>query len=92
MISSQIYVRIVEADRQRGYSILVGYDPKVVQRTAIQQVSLSVLTKANLEAAFERIKQAYHTSDLRDVTDSSIKKRLDKLFAASELAQETPTA
>lgn len=87
MISSAIFVRIVSADKNRGFIILVGYDAKVVQRTAIQQVSLSIATKANLDAAFARIKTNYNASELRDVTADGIKKRLEKLFA-----ETTPSA
>lgn len=85
MIASTIFVRIVAADKNRGYIILVGYDAKIVQRTAIQQVSLSVLSKANIEAAFERIKANYNASELRDVTADGIKKRIEKEIQASGL-------
>jgi hypothetical protein len=85
MISSSIYVRIVAADKNRGYIILVGYDAKIVQRTAIQQVSLSVLSKANIQTAFGRIKANYRASELRDVTADGIKKRIEKEIQASGL-------
>ncbi len=85
MIASTIFVRIVAADKNRGYIILVGYDAKIVQRTAIQQVSLSVLSKANIEAAFERIKANYNASELRDGTADGIKKRIEKEIQASGL-------
>ena len=85
MIASTIFVRIVAADKNRGYVILVGYDAKIVQRTAIQQVSLSILSKANIEAAFERIKANYNASELRDVTADGIKKRIEKEIQASGL-------
>lgn len=80
MISSTIFVRVVPADRNRGYNLLVGYDNKIVARTAIQQVSISIPTRINLDAAIERVRLNYSASEVRDVTEPGLKKRLAKEF------------
>lgn len=80
MISSTIFVRVVPADRDRGFILLVGYDKQVVQRTAIQQISISVPTRDNLDAALDRVKRNYNASSLFDATAPGIVKRLAKVF------------
>lgn len=80
MISSTIFVRVVPADKNRGYILLVGYDAKIVQRTAVQQISISVSTRAALNEAIERVRANYRPSEIRDVTHDGIKKRLAKEF------------
>ena len=84
MITSPIFVRVVSADKGRGYIVLIGYDAKIVQRTAIQQMTLSVPTRANLDAIFARIKSNYNATELRDVTAPGIKQRLEKEFQSTE--------
>jgi hypothetical protein len=80
MIAGTIYVRVVSADKNRGWVLLVGYDNKVVQRTAIQQVSLSAVTRTSLTASIERVRLSYSATTVTDVTEEGIKRKLAKEF------------
>lgn len=80
MIASTIFVRVVPADKNRGFVLLVGYDAQIVQRTAIQSISISIPTRANIDAAIARVKTNYNAAEVRDVTHDGIKSRLAKLF------------
>ena len=82
MISSTIYVRLVAADKDRGFVLLVGYDNRIVQRTAIQSISISVPTQHYLDAAIERVKANYSASEVRNVTEAGIVKRFEKAAKA----------
>ena len=84
MIASPIFVRVVAADKDRGFAVLVGYDAKVVQRTAIQQVSITGTKRQELVAAIDRIRVNYNASEIRDVTADGIKRRLEKNFAETD--------
>lgn len=80
MIASTLFVRVVPADKDRGFVLLVGYDAQIVQRTAVQQVSISIATRENLNAAIERVRLNYNAKDVRDITADGIKKKLAKVF------------
>lgn len=84
MIASPIFVRVVAADKNRGFVMLVGYDAKVVQRTAIQQISLTGVRRTELQAALDRVKTSYNASVVNDVTGDGIKKRLEKNFQSTD--------
>jgi len=80
MISGTLFVRIVPQDRDRGYMMLVGYDPKVVQSTAMQYYTLNAITRATVDQTLERIKTSYSAAEIRDVTPTALKKKLAKMF------------
>jgi len=86
MISSAIFVRIVPADRDRGFICLVGHDAQVVQRTAVQQLTISVPTRSAIDAVLERVRANYNASELRNVTAAGVQKRLEKLFNETAIA------
>ena len=88
MIASTIYVRVVAADKNRGYTLLVGYDKAVVQRTAIQQISISVPTRANLDDAIQRVKVNYNAAAIVDATAPGIVKRLAKEFGETAVTEQ----
>jgi len=93
MLASTLFVRVVPQDKDRGYCLLAGYDASVVQRTAIQTMTLSAVTRASLNAAIERMKVANSAAEVRDVTAPAIQKKLAKLFGetASPAAPAGPT-
>lgn len=88
MIASTLFVRVVPQDRDRGFVLLAGYDPAVVQRTAIASSTLSVPTRASLTAAIERLRSMNSAAEVRDVTAPAIQKRLARMFG--EAAEPTP--
>ena len=91
MLASTLYVRVVPADKDRGYVLLAGYDANVVQRTALQYTTLSTPTRDALNAAIERMRANNNAKDVRDVTAPNIVKKLAKLFGETP-AQAAPAA
>jgi len=80
MLASTLFVRVVPADKERGYVLLAGYDATVVQRTALQYTTLNDPTRDSLNAAVERMRAGNNAADVRDVTAPNIVKKLAKLF------------
>lgn len=80
MIAGTLYVRVVPQDKDRGYMLLAGFEPSVVQRTAAQYTTLSDPTRATLNAAIARMQKLYSASEVKDVTASNVAKQLVKLF------------
>ena len=91
MIASTLYVRVVPQDKDRGFMLLAGYDSSVVQRTALQYTTLSVLTRTSLNAAVERMRVNNSAKDVRDVTAPAIQKRLARLFGETEVKVPSTT-
>ncbi len=91
MLASTLYVRVVPADKDRGYVLLAGYDPAVVQRTALQYTTLSTPTRDALNAAIERMRANNNAKDVRDVTSPNIVKKLAKLFGEVAAPPAPPT-
>lgn len=79
-MKTTVFIRVVPQDRDRGYMLLVGYDPGLVQRTAVQITTLSAVTRASLDKVIETVRRDYNASEIRDTTDASITKKLKKLF------------
>jgi hypothetical protein len=79
-IASTLFVRVVNADRGRGHMLLVGWDAKVVQATAVQLITLSAVTRTLLDSTIARVKATYSASEVRDVTADGIKRQLRALF------------
>jgi len=80
MIAGTLYVRIVPQDKDRGYMMLVGYDPKVVQSTAMQYYTLNAISRKVINDTLARIKQSYSAAEIKDVTPQGLKKKLAKMF------------
>ncbi len=78
--SSTMYIRIVPADRDRGYMLLVSWVKPVIQKTATQITTLSVMTRASLEAAVDSATKSYKPASVVDVTPPGIHAQLRKLF------------
>lgn len=92
MISSTVFVRVVPQDRDRGYMLLVGYDNKVVQRTAAEFITLNNVTRASLNSVIEMIRKSYRASEIKDVTAPGITKKLQALFGETPEKTEKPKA
>jgi prophage tail gpP-like protein len=92
MLASTLFIRVVPQDKDRGYTVLAGYDDKVVQRTAIQSTTLSVPTRASLDAAIARLKASNSAAEVRDVTAPAIVKKLAKLFGETPTQATAPAA
>lgn len=91
MLASTLYVRVVPADKDRGYMLLAGYDASVVQRTAIQYTSLTGLTRESLNAAIERMRASNSAKDVRDCTAPAIQKKLARMFGETPQPPAAPT-
>lgn len=79
-IKSPLFVRVVAADRGRGFMLLIGFDAKIVQSTARKLVTLSALTRDGLNAIIAAAEQEFNASEVRDVTAEGIKRQLRSLF------------
>ena len=92
MLASTLYVRVVPQDKNRGYTVLAGYDDKVVQRTAIQSTTLSIPTRESLNAAIARLKASNSAAEVKDCTAPNIVKQLAKLFGETPTQAAAPVA
>ena len=90
--SSTMYIRIVPADRDRGYVLLVSWVKPVVQKTATQISSLSDLTRDSLDASIARAVASYKPGNVMDVTPPGIHTQLRKLFGETHQSGITPNA
>lgn len=84
-----IYVRIVPADKDRGYVLLVGFDSKIVQSNCAQYTTLGAISRKSLDAAVERMKTEYSATTVKDVTAPTLLRKLQKMFG-EEVTPKTP--
>lgn len=84
MIQSTLFIRVVPQDRDRGYMMLIGYDDKIIQRTAAQYITMNAVTRTSFNETLELVKRNYRASDIKDVTAPGILKQLRKLFGEPE--------
>jgi len=75
-----LYVRIMPADKDRGYILMAGYDGKLVQTSCATYTTLSVLTRESLTAAIERMRVSFDAVEIRDVTAPALLRKLQKMF------------
>jgi hypothetical protein len=81
-----MYIRIVPADRDRGYMLLVSWVKPVIQKTATQISTLSVLSRDSLTAAIDAATLSYKPREVVDVTPAGIHAQLRKLFGEPKAA------
>lgn len=91
MLASTLYVRVVPADRDRGFILLCGYDAGVVQRTALSYTTLSNMTRESLNAGIERLRAGHSAKEVKDVTAPAVAKKLAKLFGEVPTAPRSPS-
>jgi len=75
-----MYIRIVPADRDRGYMLLVSWVKPVIQKTATQITTLTVLSRDSLTGAIDAVTLSYKPREVVDVTPPGIHAQLRKLF------------
>lgn len=92
MLASTLFIRVVPQYGDRGYNLLAGYDAAVVQRTAIQIITLAAPTRASLTRAIEKLKSDNSAAEVRDVTASNIQKKLAREFGEVTAPAATPAA
>ena len=80
IIASPLYVRVVAADRDRGFVLLVSWTKPVIQRTAHQMSTLSELSREYIDKVIANAVKTSKVTEVIDVTDSGIKKQLAKIF------------
>lgn len=76
----KIFVRVVPADKDRGYILLTGFDNKLVIATCAQYSTLSTISRRSLDAAIERMRVEYNAAEVKDITAPAITRKLQKLF------------
>ena len=81
-----MYIRIVPADRDRGYVLLVSWVKPVIQKTATQITTMGTPTRASLTAVIDAVTKSYKPREVIDVTPSGIHAQLRKLFGEPRLA------
>jgi hypothetical protein len=83
-----VFVKLVERKLQTNnkssqFMLLAGYDPRLSHTTATYVESLSpnhVLTQAEVDAAIEKARVKNSASGVTDLTNSSVAKKLAKMF------------
>ena len=90
MLASTLYVRVIPQDKDRGYMLLAGYEPDIVQRTALQYTTLSNPTRESLNAAIERMRAGNNAACIKDVTAPAILKKLARLFGETPAQAPQP--
>lgn len=91
MQASKLFVRVIPADRDRGYMLLAGYEPNITQRTCLQYATLSNPTRSGLNASIERMRLANNAAEVQDVTAPAIAKRLAKMFGEDKVVAAPTT-
>lgn len=76
-----LFVRVVAQARNRGYMLLCSFDDTVVQRTAIQYVTLGNITRELLDACIGKLKQTHNAEGVMDVTSPGLQRKLEQMFA-----------
>lgn len=81
MITAQtLFARVIPQAYDRGYMLLVGFDPVMTQASAVQYVTLGGITRKSLDDTIARMQKIYGAATITDVTKSNIVKQLAKLF------------
>jgi hypothetical protein len=75
-----IYIRVIEQDMQRGYMMLAGFDSKVNRSTAARIISLTAISRESLAKMLEEVKLFYVGAVLKDATEASISRKLQRMF------------
>jgi hypothetical protein len=83
-MNSPLYYRIVTADKDRGFVMLLSWDKPVVQRTSFQMSTLGVADEKNIARVLKEVTSFYPVSSVVDTTEASMLKRLAKLYAPKE--------
>lgn len=77
--TSNLYARIIPADRDRGYVVLLSWEKPVVQRTCTQMTTMGTISRAEINRVIAEA-AAYYKAQVVDVTDPGLQKKLAKLF------------
>jgi len=84
-----IYVRIVPADKDRGFVLLAGFDAKIVQSRCETYTTLSgEITRQMITDKIEKLKLEYKASVVKDVTATSLQRKLAKMFGEDKVEPE----
>ena len=77
---STVFVRVIPQDKDRGYMLLVGFEPSLIQRTAAQYLTLNNVTRASFDRTIASVKSHYQAAIINDVTVPAIAKKIQKMF------------
>ena len=73
---STVFIRVIPQDKDRGYILLVGFEPSLIQRTAAQYLTLNNVTRVSFDRTIAAVKSHYQASIINDVTVSAIAKKI----------------
>jgi len=82
---SVVYIRIVPADRDRGFMLLASFIKPVVQKTAFQISSLTAISRKNLDAIIAAIQKSYDPLEIIDTTGAGLQNQLKIIFGETPI-------
>ncbi|CAB4125747.1 hypothetical protein UFOVP181_436 [uncultured Caudovirales phage] len=83
-MTSTLYYRIVAADKDRGFNMILSWEKPVVQRTSFQMSTLGTADPKNIQRVLDEVQRFYKVAGVVDTTEETMKKRLAKLYAPKE--------
>ena len=75
-----LFIRVMPADKDRGYILLAGYDAQLVQTSCAYQSSLSDVSRKYLDESIARLQVKFDAVEVRDVTALQVQRKLQKMF------------
>ena len=89
MLKGTLYMRIIEADRDRGHVMLFSWIKPVVQRTASQVSSASAISRGGVTSMMATAQARFGPDRIVDVTDASMVKKLAVIFGETAAKSHT---
>ena len=80
MKGGTLFSRVIPADKDRGYVLLLSWEKPVVQRTCVQMSTMGDPTRASLNNLLDLAERRHGPSTIVDVTEAGIAKKLAKMF------------
>ena len=83
-MTSNLFYRIVAADKDRGFNMILSWEKPVVQRTSFQMSTLGTADPKNIQRVLDEVQRFYKVASVTDTTEETMKKRLAKLYAPKD--------
>lgn len=80
MNGGTLFSRVIPADKDRGFVLLLSWEKPVVQRTCYSMSSMSAPSRAGLDALIAAAVARTNASKVIDVTAPAIVNRLARMF------------
>ena len=78
-----IYYKLVPQHLDRGFDLLIGFDPNVIKHTAGRIISMGCVTPLSLNQALNKWIWYYSAKKLIDVTQATTKRKLPEIYNLS---------